>query len=1452
MKKLGMYLVILSCVLLNLFCVHANADVSDRQTTEGTEFIFSFSPNYLADTELSLFISSKVDASGLIEIPRLGTSQFFQVSAGSLVKVSIAEAMGNLPKGKSNYGIRVTSDNPISLYGLNRQLKHTDAFLAIPTISLGKKYYAMSYRGISTTNPSQLAVVGVYDNTKVEITAPVSTNAGSAGTKYTVVLNKMETYLLSSSTSAGDLTGTLIQSDRPVSLTSGSKCSQVPYGQDGCDHLVEMIPPVNTWGTKFITYPLAKRLKGDLIRILASENNTKVTVNGVVVKTLAAGTYHDLMQTQVANKIETSAPVLVAQYALSQEFDDVVADPFMMLIPPTEQLLDAYTFATSDENIDDHYVNVVVRTADLSGLYLDGQPVNTSLFTSIDATYSGAKIQITPGVHSIKASSPFGLYAYGFGNFESYGYAGSMAIEAINAENQDYRNVRVISTLNTQDITLDPTSFTLQPEKITQAGQQTVIEWFFPSFSIGQIKNLDYEVLAKNLQPGESRIITNKLELSYQDINNVEHKRELGVQTLEVLSSGFGLSVATDKSVYGPDEKVLITTQASNAGASQVVTLHMEVRDSEDRYVANIETPPGFILSAGASITLNPQEFFTGSYFAGDYQIVAQLKDAQNIVVQETSATIRIQTETGGNVQLTNQTTTDKAIYNLKDVVNIDNVTSNISANQYLEKARLVIRVTHANGILWNESVDLIQLAPSTDETKTFSVSLADAAAGDYVVESTILDPDGATLASSQASFTVENNPLLSLTASVTVAETEYETGEVPSCNYQITNAGNLPVSQTIALRLVHIDESAEIFGLEKVVQLSSQVNDVTTPVLPKLLEEGDYACILEAKKNDQFQAMASAQFQVKASPVTFDGSMSVGDKARLLVLIDASSTERSYLENLLTQAGWYYTIVDTAAAFNIELTQGGYGVYALLSENISLDQTTQNVLNTKVAAGDGLIVAGATDSRHKTLEQSLGIKLREHEAYAKGISVDQSALGSAWSQSFTKSIPVLSFTGNSATVVGKYNNGLPNADTQTPLGALGAAERYGVFAIEDHTSLSSTIEGRMAVGGNLSLQNFSVGDKLDPSKLHDVVTVGGNVTFPSGKIYYGNLLAGGSVTGVGSAVRNGMAPGAVIRGNTPVNIRFQAEREYLQELSAGVGNLPVTGTVKLQWGTLELKGDCQKLVQVFTVQSADLAATNTLTTNCIPANATVVVNVLGQSATIQNMGMQALSAIREKVLFNFPSSTSLKLTSVAVEGSILAPYAKVDQPAGRVEGQVIVNSWYSTNYGYMSIHNRIFRGDLSAALGEVTKNAISLNQYQQGRSVFVGFDLLAQAQSIGADNSFAQLLLNALLHINPTTLARAEKVVPVLVNVTNTGQQISGGQVLLKFTNSVPVNMPGFTQTSGGDWATAFSLSATSSQGFLIYVKLPSGSANIQMQVQNGEPEWITRFENTLQFNLQ
>lgn len=1449
-------------VLLAISAVNVSAQMREIRTSAGTDFIFSFMPNLSAPTKLTLFLSSDYVASGIVDIPRLNLIVAFTVQPNVVTSVDIPVSMAGLTRGaKSNFGIRVTSDLPINLYGLNQIHNTTDAFLVLPVHALGKDYMAAAYNSLGSSYPSLIAIVGVQDNTQVKVTSRVATTSGPAGSQQIITLNKMETFLFASNGNNIDISGTVIESDKPVAITSGVQCANIPVGTTACDHIVEMMPPINAWGNSFITHPLARRTRGDLIRVMASTDNTEVKINGALVATLASGTFHDSIL-QTSNVIETTQPALVTQYSLGQSYDGVVSDPFMMLVPPTEQFLDKYTFSTPASDFTYHFANVVIRTTALATLQLDGVTPDLALFKPIgDGVYSGGQIPLTPDSHSIFAAASFGLYVYGFGSFNSYGYPGGMSTEVINPINVDYKNVRIISQLNMGNIDLDLSSFVVAPEKIEHSDGVTTIEWFFPEFSIGQIKNLDYEVVAKNLLPGEKRVITNSLNLSYQDLNGVEHTRTLGQQELTVLSSGFTIGVSTDKPTYGANQNVNISTQVANASpVNSLVSVTLEIRDANGNYVASVDTPPAFVLGANDSLTLSTRNFSTGNTYVGHYQVHAILKNQDGVVVAEDRAPFAIVVD-AHSVQMSAHVTTDKLFYTSRDTLNIVDQLTSLSENRLIENVTVITRVLHEGGeVLWHTSGSLVQLTPGAFETFGYAVPLTDAEPGNHTVQLTVVDADGVLLASDQASFQVQDNPLFALSGGVTVAKGELPLGESQSCTYTINNTGAQSITgQIIKLNLVRVDDALSLSSIEQQVDLVSLGRQSFTPDLPAPATQGNFACVLEAVVSGQATVLATALFTVKESPIKLTGDITLGEKARLLVLMDASATERAYLEDLLTEAGWFYTIVDNAAAFATELNQGGYGVYALLSEKITLGQATQNLLDIKVAAGDGLIVAGATDRRHQTLEQALGIKARANEAWAKGLAVQDSELGLAREQVFNQSARVLNFTANGATLIGEYSNNLPGADTQTVLGALGAAGRYGNFVWDNFTSLSSTIEGRIAVGGNLSLQNFSVGDKLDPGKLHDVVTVGGNVTFPSGRIYYGNLIAGGSVAGVGDAVRFGMAQGATITGSAAVPTNFTGEREYLQELSTNLASLPANGTVTMQWGGLELKGDCSSNSQVFNVNGADFGIAHTFAVSCIPTGATIVFNVSGQNVSIKSMGMQSLSALRDKVLFNFPQATSLKMTSVGVEGSILAPFAEVDQPAGRIDGQVIVKSWYSTNWGYMSLHNRFFGGELSAAMGPASTNALSVYRYEQGKSIFAGFDLLSQAVAVGIsdENLFAQLLLSALEHVNPVPItARAGKTIPVVVTYNNTGGQVATGRVKLSLDNNISViHADNFTPVANSaDWTLQFNLEAGASQSQLIYVQLPAdGSSGIQLQLQTGViRDWITRFEKMLDLSFQ
>lgn len=399
--------------------------LEEVRTSSGFEFVVAFQPNANIPV-LTLFLSSEDFANGQVEVPGIGFVQTFSIEPSITTSVVIPNAaIVNVSDGVENHGIRITADAPVTVYGLNKAAFTTDAFAGLPISTLGSNYRIMTYSG-----SPQLAVVATEDNTVVEVTPSVAVGARAAGVTYEVSLNALQVYQLTGRT---DLTGTQIIASKPVAVFGGARCVNVPPGFFACDHLVEQIPPVDTWGQSVITVPLATRFNGDTFRILANEEETIVNILGQDPETLVLnkGQFAERILRGV-NRITANQPVLVAQFSNGSQFDNVTGDPFMMLLPTSEQFLNQYTFATTGSGIEFHFVNIVAETPDAQAgnVFLDGVPIQASDFVPVPATpFSVATKGITAGSHTMFSSSPFGIYVYGFGNFDSYGYPGGFGLE---------------------------------------------------------------------------------------------------------------------------------------------------------------------------------------------------------------------------------------------------------------------------------------------------------------------------------------------------------------------------------------------------------------------------------------------------------------------------------------------------------------------------------------------------------------------------------------------------------------------------------------------------------------------------------------------------------------------------------------------------------------------------------------------------------------------------------------------------------------------------------------------------------------------------------------------------------------------------------------------------------------------------------------------------------------
>lgn len=448
---------ILIALMQVIFSIQVNAQV----TTVGKEFWFGFMENNGVPPDAPdrgvVIITASENASGTLQYA--GRTLSFNLTPGQQFMHNIDDVdMLHRSSGQvENKGIYIISTGNISVYAFNERFRSADGTVVLPLPTLGKDYYVTSHFETMTTqvnydaninNESTLLVVGVENDTRIEITPSVFTvNGRPAATPFVITLNRGQSYQLKA---RGDLTGSRVRvvgenvdECKNIAVFGGNKWVSVGDCGQANDHLFQQTYPVNTWGTEFFHIPLSGRSSGELVKVLASENDTEVLVDGNNVGVLQAGKFLTLNfeRNQVAN-IETNKPSSVTVFAKSQSCNDPVqplfqdGDPFMISYSPNQQLLSNITFnALQLPSITSHYVNIIVKTATKGETWLDGQNIgNNFIEISQNSEYSYARVRINQGVHNLRNSEGLIAYVYGFGYIESYGYAVGASLDNLNFE----------------------------------------------------------------------------------------------------------------------------------------------------------------------------------------------------------------------------------------------------------------------------------------------------------------------------------------------------------------------------------------------------------------------------------------------------------------------------------------------------------------------------------------------------------------------------------------------------------------------------------------------------------------------------------------------------------------------------------------------------------------------------------------------------------------------------------------------------------------------------------------------------------------------------------------------------------------------------------------------------------------------------------------------------------
>ena len=438
---------IITLFLLLVFACSLGAQVETR----GSDFWVTFGNNANAPSNsvyLQLRIVAKQAVTGRITFTENNKVVPFSISDNDAFNYTLTQedraASYSLGTGISSKSIRIQTDNdiPVTVYAFNTYAALADATNLLPVPTLGSDYYHLGRAAVNSNFTDNYMVVATQDNTIVY-------ENGSD----VAHLSKGQVYFRRADNMSQDLSGRHITSNNPIAYFTAHNYHQI---DGGGDNIFQQLTSVETWGTKFIV-PVS--LRGvELIRIVASHNNTKVTQTGAVLPktvtpaqqtyTLNAGEFVEL-QISLANKgcyIESDKPVQVCSYMVGMNYNNGAVgngDESLVWIPPVEQSVQTALIApfTSDR-LSSHYALIVTPTATKEKTTIKIGAGQTMLLSSQNGTWydnpssgmSFYNLQLTESSASYLFDNEEGLivYGYGFGSYISYYYMAASSIRQLN------------------------------------------------------------------------------------------------------------------------------------------------------------------------------------------------------------------------------------------------------------------------------------------------------------------------------------------------------------------------------------------------------------------------------------------------------------------------------------------------------------------------------------------------------------------------------------------------------------------------------------------------------------------------------------------------------------------------------------------------------------------------------------------------------------------------------------------------------------------------------------------------------------------------------------------------------------------------------------------------------------------------------------------------------------
>ena len=373
---------------------------------EGQVHVFAI-PKLLAEDmdppRVLISTSSTGSVCTSLTIPGIGFEEHTQITRLQNADISLPFAARITTAGLHNKTIIVRSSIDVNVYAFDNERYNGDGFLVIPISKLGIEYRIPNYVPSHSSHPSFFTVTALEQEASVFF-------ATMAGQEYNVTLNMFESYRFEG-TYPEDLTGTYIKSNMPISVTSGVY-TKVPKGISGSDGILVNVPPVESWGHRFVLAPILTKSCGYIYRVISGNESTIVTTseNSAEQVLPPRGMIQGNVGTSKMVAIHADHPVLVAKYLKGRVACDSRGDPAMIVVTPVESyqnnIVTFPVLATTYPGVKFFSINVITNCSDTGTLSFDGTISinNWDKLSLEDGSMCCVRGEIAPGVHSVEST----------------------------------------------------------------------------------------------------------------------------------------------------------------------------------------------------------------------------------------------------------------------------------------------------------------------------------------------------------------------------------------------------------------------------------------------------------------------------------------------------------------------------------------------------------------------------------------------------------------------------------------------------------------------------------------------------------------------------------------------------------------------------------------------------------------------------------------------------------------------------------------------------------------------------------------------------------------------------------------------------------------------------------------------------------------------------------------